>query len=354
MNKEIENIQHPEGKIQLLDGRVLDCYPLQELKSEVDNELKIDTTGEYLSLKKRPKTRFADDVDETEKAQTEALLKLFFDNAFVLFDNRERILSDSRMFLSPLPIKSGLAYTGTSGFNNPTLGIYLEFWLNCPDASIMENNGEKWFLWHIAGSALSGANSCGFVNEQGNRKCEHVSSFGCLCHTFIEINTRYDEAKSRYETYSLHQVLSILQNEGKMFVDNKNTQIFFLEQANKELQRQLTSSKSYTEHLTKKLHMALLELKGDEIKAFWAEYKGRNATLDKRLSQIQSERLKLRKQLKSGEIDNVHFQKLWTPLKREKNEIVFALRNYIYETLHSIFPDDSISLYDVEEFMKKT
>ncbi len=35
--------QHQYGKIQLLDGRVLDCYPSQDLRSEVSKlELRID------------------------------------------------------------------------------------------------------------------------------------------------------------------------------------------------------------------------------------------------------------------------------------------------------------------------
>ena len=54
--EENKKFQHPEGKIQLLDGRVLDCFQSQDLRCEVSNEISIDTTGVYLSLKKPYKT----------------------------------------------------------------------------------------------------------------------------------------------------------------------------------------------------------------------------------------------------------------------------------------------------------
>ena len=49
---EDKKFQHPEGKIQLIDGRILDCYPLAQPQYEVNNQLSFDTTGVYLSLKK--------------------------------------------------------------------------------------------------------------------------------------------------------------------------------------------------------------------------------------------------------------------------------------------------------------
>ena len=138
---EDKKFQHPEGKIQLLNGRVLDCCPLEQPQDEVDNQLSLDTTGVYLSLKKPNKANTVKDEREEDEKELE---KLFLDNAFVFLENRERILSDSRMFLCPLPFsKSGLAYTGTGGFRNPTLGIFIEFWMACTKASVMETNGRN-------------------------------------------------------------------------------------------------------------------------------------------------------------------------------------------------------------------
>ena len=349
-NMEEKEFQHPEGKIQLLDGRVLDCYPLEQPQGEVDNQLSLDTTGVYLSLKKPNKANTVkDNQDEDEKL----LEKLFLDNAFVLLNNRERILSDSRMFLCPLPIRNGLAYTGTSGFHHPTLGIYIEFWLNCPAATIMKENREKWLLWHISGSPLSGSNRCSLVNPQGETTCEQVRSFKDIWPPFMEINTRYDEAKSMYDAYTLRQVLSIFENEGIKVAYKKNTNLFFLEQANKELKRSIRSLKAYTEHLYTKLHKALLELKCVELKAFMAEYNEREEAMAYRLAQIQHERLELRKQLKSNEIDGIQYQKLWMPFHKEKKQIVSEMNRFVDDALHTLYPDDSITLSEVKDFLEK-
>ena len=349
--EENKKFQHPEGKIQLLDGRILDCYPLEQPQDEVDNQLSLDTTGVYLSLKRPNKANTVkDDRDDDEKE----LEKLFLDNAFVFLENRERILSDSRMFLCPLPFsKSGLAYTGTGGFRNPTLGIFIEFWMACTKASVMEANGRKWLIYHIAGSPLSGCNSCGLVSPQGETKSEQVSSFKDIWRPFVEINTRYDEAKSKYDAYTLRQVLSIFENEGKKVAYKKSTHIFFLEQANKELKRRMRSLKAYTEHIYTKLHKALLELKCEELKAFMTEYKEREEAMAYRLTQIQHERLELRKRLKSNEIDSIQYQKLWMPLHKEKGQIVGEMNRFVDEALHTLFPDDRITLSEVKDFIEK-
>ena len=349
--EEEKKFQHPEGKIQLLDGRVLDCYPLEQPQDEVDNQLSLDTTGVYLSLKIPNKANTVkNNRDEDEKE----LEKLFLDNAFVFLENREKILSDSRMFLCPLPfIKNGLAYTGTSGFHNPTLGIYIEFWKACTNSNVMEKNGKKWLLWHIAGSPLSGGNRCSLVNPQGESKCEQVTSFSGIWRPFMEINTRYDEAKSKYEAYTLRQVLSIFENEGTKVAYKKSTHIFFLEQANKELKRRMRSLEAYTEHIYTKLHKALLELKCKELKAFMTEYKEREETMAYRLTQIQHERLELRKQLKSNEIDSIQYQKFWMPLHKEKVQIVSEMNRFVDDALRTLYPDDKITLSEVKDFIEK-
>ena len=134
-NTENKESRHLDCKMRLLGGRVLDCYPAEEEIESVDNELSLDTTGVYLSLKKPSgKTKSNDFLAKQktlEEEEKEELKKLFIENAFLFLENRERILCDSRMFLSPVPIQSGLAYSGTSGFHRPTLGIYLEWWQRC-------------------------------------------------------------------------------------------------------------------------------------------------------------------------------------------------------------------------------
>ena len=346
---EDKKFQHPEGKIQLLNGRILDCYPLEQFQGEVDNQLAFDTTGIYLSLKKPNK---ANTVQNRQYDEEKEMKKLFLENAFVFLENRERILSDSRMFLCPVPVQSGLAYTGASGFRRPTLGIYVEFWKACPASSIMEENGKKWLLWYVAGNPQSGSNRCGLVNPQGEMKCEQVNSFIDIWRPFMEINTRYDEAKRRYEAYTLREVLAIFEREGCKVAFRKNTHIFFLEQANRQLKRKIQNLRAYSNQLFGKYRHHLLNEKRKELEAFIVEYHTKCDDVRDKLAKIHVQRMELRKQMREGVIDNLQYQRLWMPIHKEKNEIQAELVRFEQNTLREMFPDFSVSASEVERFLK--
>ena len=116
MNKLSSN----SNSIVLMNGAVLECYPKPQTDFVTD-KIQLDTTGTYLSVGNKPCKPQPNSTEEKERQK-----KLFTDNAFYLLAHSERIMRDSRMFLTPVAIQNGLAYTGTSGFHAPTLGIYLE------------------------------------------------------------------------------------------------------------------------------------------------------------------------------------------------------------------------------------
>ena len=101
------------------------------------------------------------------------------------------------------------------------------------------------------------------------------------------------------------------------------------------------------------MHKALLELKCEELKAFMAEYKERERALSYRLTQIQHERLELRKRLKANEIDSILYQRLWMPLHKEKKQIVGEMNRFVDDALHTLYPDDRITLSEVKDYMEK-
>ena len=199
-------------EITLFSGRTMACYPKSEQpETLVDDSLKLDTTGVYLSIDKFTKPVQAkpqEDLDE----------KLFLSNAFFLLDHSEAILSDSRLFLAPVPIQSGVAYTGTSGFQNPTLGIYVEYWLHMGmpmTFSAKEADSEeevKVLLYHIAGSPITGSNSCSFVTEEGKSIQRGLPSFGNYWPPFMKINQHYTQAKQLYQSYTLPEALAKLKS----------------------------------------------------------------------------------------------------------------------------------------------
>lgn len=223
---EASGVNADENKITLLNGTELECYPKPvQPKFIKEDNLKLDTTGEYFGLKhKRPKPE-----EKTDNKDPYSDKRFFLDHAFFFYQNADRILKDSRMFLAPVSIQQGIAYTGTSGLNYPTLGIFLEWWICCHSNVTTNEKGEDALTFSFAGSPLSGSNNCTRIYPDGNLESYHHSSFGPLWGSFMRINRRYTEAKQRYEAYSLPEVYDKLMSEEQSVISKEAGRHFIQE-----------------------------------------------------------------------------------------------------------------------------
>ena len=197
--------RHPDGKIVLLDGTVLDCHPADAPSVNAEPfGLRPDASGVYL--------RTGDGGPSGSSVSPAPWEELFLREAFFLYGRRRDILSDSRMFLTPLPFRNNLAYSGTSGLSGATLGIYLEWWDSCPGAVLRETGGRAWALtYFLAGSPLSGSNRCEAVLRDGSSM--HVSfpgPFRDLWSSFMSVNMRYHGVKGLYRAFTLEETVSRL------------------------------------------------------------------------------------------------------------------------------------------------
>ena len=342
-----DNFEHPEGKIQLLNGTVLDCYPLEQAGERVDNQVRLDTTGTYFAIGGKKPTA-APRSDEEKEAER----NLFVNNAFRFLQHRNKIMSDSRLFLCPVPIQNGIAYTGKSGFQRPTLGIYLEWWLNCESALVFNGIGKKKLVYRIAGSPLSGMNHCGVVDENGKTETESVYPFSSLWSIFMRINSRYDEAKSLYQAYSLEEVVEILDEESLPMTDDLEMENSFLKCALRKKQSDLSVEINHLKQTIGRLKYRLFYAYRDDLKAIMALYQEKKEQKEKREKKIDEECKELLRQLKSGEIDNKQYQKRVNPLKKEKENNKYMLRQYHRFALEPLFPDLDYTISDVEAFFK--
>lgn len=186
----IDMTPSPSDKLVLLDGRELTAYPRQRTEPSVIDSMNLPL----------------DDILQNEQEQQ----RRFIENAFFLYAHREQILSDSRMFLCPIAIKNGLAYTGTSGFRGATLGVYLEWWTHCKGALRTGDDGVRSLIYKLAGSPLSGVNRCAAIREDGTSECITLRPFSDYWRPFMHINQRYSEVQNLYEAYTLEQVLDTM------------------------------------------------------------------------------------------------------------------------------------------------
>lgn len=187
--------------IELLDGTILTCRLKDTPGEPISGNLSIDTTGEYLSVGGNP-------TPSKRRPQTE-LVRQFLDHIMLFCSNIERILSDSRLFLTPVPVQNGLAFTGTSGFLSPTLGVYAEWWHHNHNESHDKENNPIWF---ITGSPLSGSHACSSITPDGSTIscCKLQGAFSNTWRSFMEINNRYNDAKAQCEACSLDEAIRIL------------------------------------------------------------------------------------------------------------------------------------------------
>ena len=200
--------------ITLLDGRELPVILRPEQPAEVrPDDLALDITGQYLSIgnKRHKKSRRSNKKISIEEAKERYYRQLFIENVHLFLDESDKILSDGRLFFAPVHVPNHLAYTGTSGFQNPTIGVYLQWWLHAPEASFDENENPIWF---ISGSPLSGAHACSAVNKN----CECVKAqlkgdFLNVWRSFKEINQELTEAKQRCEAYTFEEALIQLRGQ---------------------------------------------------------------------------------------------------------------------------------------------
>ena len=338
---------NPNHHITLLNGRTLQCYPRVEALPHIDNRMKLDTTGQYLIVG-RKKTAEQQTSPELEKQRRQAE-KFFTDHAFFFLDHREQILNDSRMFLAPVPIRNGLAYTGTSGFQHPTLGVYIEWWMTCVPAIIVRYRKNTWLTYRIAGSPLSGSNRCGIVNPQG--ECESYSfprPFSEIWSSFAKVNQRYDEAKEQYAAYTLEEVVKLLEANDKG--DSLTERMVYLLQRENFVLRQtiLDNEKAVAKELEDKsqametmrisLLKEYLESKREMFEEWYADYSRKHEEVRLQLEDLKMQKKQLKQQLRDGEISNKFHQQHLTPLKERISNLEFKLANMGVISLSDILP----------------
>lgn len=343
------NTEQPKNSITLMNGAVLECIPKESHQDDfVPDKMKLDATGTYLRIGNKPCKPLPRTTEDVEQQK-----KLFTDNAFYLLAHSERIMHDSRMFLTPVAVQNVLAYTGTSGFHTPTLGIYLEWWNECSIALRTDKDGNRSLVFHLAGSPLSGVNNCAEVFEDGSIEPIHVSSFISHWRSFAAINTRYDEAKHMYQAYTLEQVLDILHAEDDESWDYSS------EIKERFMQAEINELKKKVERLTKESDKwysmykdTYMKYKDAEISEAFSTFQSFREECEAQINSIKMRKLALKAELKSGRMDNIAYQHTLTPLNKQIRELEFRVSTKKYELINK-YISEGISYDTIESYMNK-
>ena len=343
------NTEQPKNSITLMNGAVLECIPKESHQGDfIPDKIKLDATGTYLSLGNKPCKPQPRTSEEFERQK-----KLFTDNAFYLLAHQERIMRDSRMFLAPVAVQNGLAYTGTSGFNAPTLGIYLEWWNECSMALRVDKENRRSLVFHLAGSPLSGANHCAEVYEDGRTEPVQVSSFISHWRPFTAINTRYDEAKHIYQAYTLEQVLDILHAEdGEDWDYSSEIKERFMQSEINELKKKVERLTKESEKWYSMYADTFMKYKDAEISEAFSEFQTFRENTEAEINSIKIRKRALKAELKSGRMDNITYQRTLTPLNNQIRDLEYRISTQKYELINKHL-SEGISYSTVESYMNK-
>lgn len=330
-------------KITLIDGSKLDCYPIALPSEEtISCEFSLDTTGQYLQVRNKPHVVSDKELKERRK-QEEIDAKLFYEHAHLFLANADKIISDSRLFLAPVHIVNGLAYIGTSGFHKPTLGVYVEWWLYHKDASI-DANGRP--IWFISGSPLSGSNACSAVDRKGKtHRAQLNGSFSAVWNSFVKVNNRYNEFKGRYMAYDLKEVIDILKgttDAQQLFKLHLRLEKVRYDKHIANLKKALKQSKELSLEYKAKIQNLIFQQHCEEATEYCRKCVNLQTIARLAREYFYEQRIELRKKLRSGNLDNVTYQKTLTPLRKKAMEAENQCYEYEREGLNKVFGDDDL------------
>ena len=143
-------------------------------------------------------------IDRLNKEQ-----QLFAKSAWLLYENRERILSDSCMAHAPIDIQNVLYYS--SPFEGVTLGMYIEWWMQSEYAMHTNERGVPCLMVRFCGSPLSGKNTCTMVAQDGAIEEWWCTRFHDTWHQFLNIRQHYIQSKPELP-YCLEEVICRLKS----------------------------------------------------------------------------------------------------------------------------------------------
>ena len=135
--------------------------------------------------------------------------RLFAESAWLLFENKERILADPRMAYVPIDMSNCLAYAGSRAFEGATIGAYLELWSGELGRRTDEQD-EPFLVIQVAGSPLSGMNKCLIVKQNGEMSLLLLDRFPGTWHLFLNLCRKYRESTYHGTILTLEQVVLLL------------------------------------------------------------------------------------------------------------------------------------------------
>ncbi len=171
-------------------------------------------------LTEKPKPVYYDEIIEREKQEdrermlgyerTRKRIDLFLANAIKIWDKRDLILNDSRLFLVPFTVHS-IAYYVAENNATATLGALVEWWEAFPKARIMKDDElyglvTDFVIW----CDIPEKSTCLFVNRDGEKGAVIYPHYDDIWQSYCSIINRYSYCLEHYQHYTMEEAVRIL------------------------------------------------------------------------------------------------------------------------------------------------
>lgn len=294
--------------IKLLNGTTLECYP---------------RTGEA------PRRTYGPVLESPT---------FFAKNAYYLLDHADVIMSDSRMFLSSVPVTNGAA---PGSFAPPCIGAYLEWWMIVFPQATVDTKGNDALTYRVSGSGLSGRNFCGIVNRDGKISSEQKPYFSAYW-GISTLSSHYCEASHKYETYTLEQVIDLLHEYDAKVSDPQERRVKVLEQ---EVTRMRNLFRTMQEDHNEELRM-VLSLFDDRLRSIKNAHKSQKREVDAQTAELQRQRRNFKQQYKEGLITQQEYQGKVKGISSQRTDYERELKDIREKPLRELVKDN-LKLYNI-------
>ena len=221
-----------------------------------------------------------------------------------LLENADRILSDSGMFLCPIYTQCFSPFIK----GRPTLGTFLEWWLEYPEFS-RDKNGNP--IYCISGNPMTGSHACYSISKSGSSRIVTENKFLDMLKSFGKVNSLYKEAKDNCEFHQLNEVLKILCGDKyELYLELIRTQSRL-----QNLTRHYKEQEGKYSIIFPKLNRVMYENKKmqlinhrEEILRFYSEYKPISDEHDRQFNEYIAEKQELKKKYKYGIISEKEYR----------------------------------------------
>lgn len=269
----------------------------------------------------------------------------FAQHAFFFVQHSREILGNKQLSSVYVPVQNKVAYTNPDGFRNPTLGTYLEWWMECKEA-VVETDGRKWLIWRIEGLPIREFNTCYIVDEKGESRPYVAGCFSHLWRSFKAINKRQNR-ENDLEPLTLKEAIDKLENSA---IEEKghyrlSAENFFLRHDNIALSNKAETLQRQCQNLKMELADARISLQPDWFRNFYRQYKEACQQTSERKEMLQEQRRILRQRLKNSELTNTEYQHLLQPISKELHELSDPYTSFLWELRRK---NTGITLEDLE------